>query len=118
MKILSSTAIRIIDAKTIQYDNITSDELMEKAATAFFNHFIQQHRNLKNNIVLFCGSGNNGGDGLVVARLLYEAGYNVEAYLIKVGEAISNDCALNLDRANRVGLNVATITSQDRKSVV
>jgi hydroxyethylthiazole kinase-like uncharacterized protein yjeF len=113
MKILSSAAIRNIDAQTIQYDNITSDELMEKAATAFFTHFIQQHKNLKNNIILFCGTGNNGGDGLVVARLLYEAGYNVEAYLIKVGEAISNDCALNLDRANRVGLNVATITSHE-----
>ena len=114
MKILSSAAIRNVDAKTIQYENITSDELMEKAGMAFFNHFIQQYKNQNKNVALFCGTGNNGGDGLVAARLLFQTGYNVEAYLIKTGNKISDDCTLNLDRAKIVGLKVTIITSAEQ----
>ena len=114
MKILSSAAIRKVDAKTIQYENITSEELMERAATAFFNHFLQHYKDIEKSIALFCGSGNNGGDGLVVARLLYEAGYNVDTYFIKIGETISDDCAINLDRAKTTGVNVNTISSAEQ----
>lgn len=114
MKILSSAAIQTVDAKTIQYDNITSDELMEKAAIAFFNQFKHQYKEQEKTIALFCGSGNNGGDGLVVARLLHEAGYQVKAYIIKTGDAFSKDCLLNFDRAKRVGVNISTISSTEQ----
>lgn len=112
MKILSSPAIRTVDAKTIQYDKISSDELMEKAAKAFYEHFTRQYNIDKEKLIaLFCGMGNNGGDGLVVARLLHQAGYNVIVYVIKEGDNYSPDCAINLKRALKTGVFVSIITS-------
>ena len=114
MKILSSAAIRAIDAKTIQYNQISSSDLMENAAIAFFNSFTQKYNNKEKTITLFCGMGNNGGDGLVVARLLHNAGYSVEAYILRVSDAFSDDCALNVDRAKGAGVNTTDITSSDQ----
>ena len=111
MKILSSAAIRTVDAKTIQYDKISSSDLMENAATAFFNSFTQKYKNKEKTIALFCGIGNNGGDGLVVARLLHNAGYTVVVYMLRVSDTLSDDCALNIERAKRVGVNITDITS-------
>ena len=111
MKILSSESIRKVDAKTIQYDGISSDELMEKAAIAFYDYFIKQHNNKKKLVALFCGIGNNGGDGLVVARLLHQAGYNVIVFVIEANDNYSADCSLNLKRVQEAGVNVSVITS-------
>ncbi len=116
MKILFSAAIRIVDAKTIQYDKISSDELMEKAASAFFISFTQKYKEQGKVIAIFCGMGNNGGDGLVVARLLHEQGYQVEVFIIKGGDTFSVDCALNLERAKRVGVKIITISSIEQLS--
>ena len=111
MKILSSKDIRTIDAKTIQYDELSSDELMEKAATAFYGYFTKQYIDKDKLIALFCGIGNNGGDGLVVARLLHQAGYNIIVFVIEASDNYSPDCTLNLKRAQEAGVNVSIITS-------
>lgn len=114
MKILSSAAIRTIDAKTIQYNQISSSDLMENAAIAFFNSFTAKYKDKEKTITLFCGVGNNGGDGLVVARLLHKAGYSVETYIVKLSNTFSDDCALNVERAKGVRVNITDITSSDQ----
>ena len=111
MKILSTQAIREIDAKTIEYNGITSHELMESAAVAFSDYFVNQYSDREKTIALFCGMGNNGGDGLVVARFLHLAGYTVEIYIVKISNIYSEDCALNLEKARKIGVPVITINS-------
>lgn len=98
MKILSSDQIRFIDAETIKREGISSLELMERAATAFCNWFTKKYTNKHSLIVIFSGVGNNGGDGLVVARILHKLGYNVEVFIVEYKDSYSDDCAHNLRR--------------------
>ena len=85
MKILSSSAIRSVDAKTIAYNNITSYQLMEMAASAFSDYFINKYyiKN-ENSVALFCGVGNNGGDGVAIARILRLVGFSVKVFIVEV----------------------------------
>lgn len=83
MKILSAEQTRAADQATIQAANIRSDQLMERAATAF-SEWLMDHlsRNAASEVHLFCGPGNNGGDGLAVARQLHLSGYAVRVWLL------------------------------------
>ena len=82
MKILSIDKVREADRYTIENEPISSEDLMERAAGKVFE-WLLQHINKENKVKIFCGSGNNGGDGLVVARRLTEVGIAVKAYVIK-----------------------------------
>ncbi|MCR4847418.1 MAG: NAD(P)H-hydrate dehydratase [Bacteroidales bacterium] len=81
MKILSIEKIREADQYTIENEPISSEGLMERAAGQVFE-WLLQHINKDNKVKIFCGSGNNGGDGLVVARRLTEVGIDAKAYVI------------------------------------
>ncbi|KAA6326273.1 Bifunctional NAD(P)H-hydrate repair enzyme Nnr, partial [termite gut metagenome] len=94
MKILPCNAIKKLDAYTIEYDNISSVDLMEQAARAITDVVI--HRWQKEiPIVVFAGPGNNGGDALAVARMLIQKGYKVETFLFNIKGHLSPDCQLN-----------------------
>ncbi|RSK30198.1 NAD(P)H-hydrate dehydratase [Hymenobacter metallilatus] len=83
MKLLSAALTRTLDQATIQAQGITSLELMERAATALFDWILTELRPAYSTpIHLFCGPGNNGGDGLALARLLHEAGYAAHVWLL------------------------------------
>ncbi len=96
MKIFSVNDLRQIDQDTIRKENISSLELMERAATAVVREIVSQYQRNKH-ICIFAGPGNNGGDALAVARLLLVEGYNPEIYLFKT-TTLSNDCESNLER--------------------
>jgi len=98
MKILPINKIREADAYTIQYEPIASIDLMERAATACFYWLILNIPHEKK-IRVFCGPGNNGGDGLAIARLTSARGYIVEVYLLGDPSKLSPDCAINYQRA-------------------
>ena len=98
MNILSGEQIRQADQYTIQSQGITSDDLMERAGTALFSWLHHQLQGAPVTIHLFCGIGNNGGDGLVVARHLIEHGYSVEVYIVNYSDKRSPDFLTNLDR--------------------
>ena len=98
MKILSKEQIYEADNFTIKKQQITSDSLMERAALGIFNWM---HERLQGNPVkihLFCGIGNNGGDGLALARHLKEHDYDINVYVVNYSEKRSKDFLLNLDR--------------------
>jgi NAD(P)H-hydrate epimerase len=97
MKILSVDQIRQADAYTIENEPIASDALMERAAGKLFE-WIRKRLQPQTEVVVFSGIGNNGGDGLVLARLLAQDNYKVTAYLIKFSDKMSDDCRLNADR--------------------
>ena len=112
MKILSSKAIRTVDAKTIEYNGIESHELMESAASAFADYFIE-HYFIDERVAVFSGTGNNGGDGVAVGRMLHWAGNAVKLYIVEMGSSYSKDCLLNIERAQIAGVEVIKIESID-----
>ncbi|MDD3011503.1 MAG: NAD(P)H-hydrate epimerase, partial [Bacteroidales bacterium] len=79
MKILPVEKIREADTYTITNEPIAALDLMERAARQIYNWF-SKHIEKDSNIVVFCGTGNNGGDGLVVSRHLLQNGYTVHTY--------------------------------------
>ena len=98
MKIFTTKAIREIDEATIKADNMSTLDLMERAAQEVSFEIMSRWRPVQR-IVIFAGPGNNGGDALAVARLLYEQGYRPEVYLFNIKSShLSPACATNRDR--------------------
>jgi NAD(P)H-hydrate epimerase len=84
IKILSAQQIRALDAYTIQHEPISSIDLMERACRAFVSWFTERFDETQK-VSIVCGTGNNGGDGLGIARLLKMWGYPVNVLLIRGG---------------------------------
>ena len=74
MKLPNAHQMRAIEAYTIQESNITSTELMERAATEAARFVQCRYPQQDRPVVIFAGPGNNGGDGLAMARLLHVKG--------------------------------------------
>ncbi len=98
MKILSAENTRKADAYTIKHEPIESIDLMERASSSFVSIFMK-YFTTENPVNIFCGTGNNGGDGLAVGRLLNEEGYEVHVYVINPkGTRGSEDFEINFQR--------------------
>lgn len=102
MKIFSAEQLYEADKATIEKQQITSEELMERAATQVFQWLHQRLKGAPMQIHVFCGIGDNGGDGLVVGRLLIEHGYNVIVYVVNCSESRSKNFLLNYDKIKNV----------------
>ncbi len=94
LKIYSADQIKAWDQFTIHHEAIASLELMERAATACTNHILENHD--FNTCAIFCGIGNNGGDGLAIARQLFEQGKVVKVYVLQFSRNYTPDCFRNL----------------------
>lgn len=97
MKILPVEKIREADAFTIRNEPIASSDLMERAARQCYR-WIKKRVDNRQKIKIFCGTGNNGGDGLVVARLLLQKQYDVETFIVRFSPNGSDDFNINLER--------------------
>ena len=94
MKIFQSIDIKKLDAHTCEKEEITSLELMERAATALTEAIIKRwDRNVP--VKVFAGPGNNGGDALAVSRMMAQKGYSVEVYLFNTTGKLSDECLAN-----------------------
>ena len=98
MKLFSKQQIYEGDKLTIENQNISSTDLMERAGTQLFNWIHQRMQGAQVPIHVFCGIGNNGGDGLVLARHLILDGYNVKTYIVNYSDKRSKDFLINYDR--------------------
>ena len=94
MKILPVPEIRKADAYTIEKEPIASVDLMERAATGLCAWIVDNLKG-KRSVMVFCGMGNNGGDGLALSRMLNAKGYAVEVFLVHHAENMSPDCEKN-----------------------
>jgi ADP-dependent NAD(P)H-hydrate dehydratase / NAD(P)H-hydrate epimerase len=97
IKILNTKQIKDLDAYTITNEPIASIDLMERACRAFCSWFTD-HIDPAKRIGVVCGTGNNGGDGLGIARLLKSWDYTVKVWIIKGGVTESEDFKINLLR--------------------
>lgn len=112
MKILSAQQLQELDELAVQQENITSDRLMERAASVVARE-IAGRWDETTPVVVFAGPGNNGGDALAVARMLHRDGYKVETFLINPTGTLSPDCKANRDRLQALeGAALTEVTSQ------
>lgn len=112
MKLLSPQQIHEWDAYTIEHEPIASIELMERAARSCTD-FILEHNFRQKQILIFCGKGNNGGDGLAVARQLIEAGLSPVVYILEFGAKGTDDFQTNLHRLHQFTSSIYFIQSAE-----
>ena len=99
LKLLTAKQTKEADHYTIINEPIRSSELMERAAKAFTKVFIERLNDRKKSILIFCGKGNNGGDGLAIARMLLDEGYHqLQVFIADFSKQSSEDFELNLER--------------------
>ena len=114
MKLFTAEQIRKADAYTIEHEPISSIDLMERAASRTFDYIIDNY-DTNCNYKILVGPGNNGGDGLVIARLLAEKNINTEVYIIKITDDFSDDFNTNLVRLqeqNKVNITEINVVGQ------
>jgi ADP-dependent NAD(P)H-hydrate dehydratase / NAD(P)H-hydrate epimerase len=97
MKILSSLQIKELDAYTIKHEPIASIDLMERACKVFVSWFTDEFEP-STPVAIVCGTGNNGGDGLGIARMLVDWGYSVKVWIVQGGVPESPDFKANRKR--------------------
>ena len=101
MKLFTAEQIRAWDKYTIENEPVHSIELMERAASVCTRYLVD-HFHSRSFLVL-AGAGNNGGDGLAIARQLKQMGKDVSVLHI-AGGALSPDCETNLQRLKPFGI--------------
>ncbi len=114
MKVATSDQMREIDRVTIEEYGIPGLVLMERAGLAVARRITELRQGGK--VLVLCGGGNNGGDGIVVARILHNGGYHVKVLLFAAEEVLSADCRHQYDIARRMDIPVefrASLHSSD-----
>jgi ADP-dependent NAD(P)H-hydrate dehydratase / NAD(P)H-hydrate epimerase len=99
MKIVSAEEMRAIDRATSERYGVPSLTLMENAGGAVAD-YVLTHYALAERILVFCGKGNNGGDGFVAARRLYEQGKKVQVVLLANPADLRGDAAIMFAKLN------------------
>ena len=103
LPLLIASQIREADAYTIAHEPISSLDLMERAAKAFVGWFINHFQDKRKSISVYCGTGNNGGDGLAIARLLNDHGYNlINVKIVRFRDKGSADFDANFKRLGEI----------------
>lgn len=109
MKIFSAAQIKLWDDYTIQHEPVSSLALMERAA-AKCTEWILANTSAEKKFVIYCGPGNNGGDGLVIARLLMVHARKVKVYYVDQPSQ-SNDFTANFKRLVEAGISPQVLSS-------
>lgn len=98
MKILTSVQLKAVDRYTIEQEPVKSIDLMERVSVAMTRELLSRWP-VQTRFVVFAGPGNNGGDALAIARLLYKAGAeDMSVFLFNVSGRLSEDCHANMLR--------------------
>ena len=82
LKLLNAQQLKAWDAYTMVNEPVSSIDLMERACVGFVKWFVQTFETALS-VGVVCGTGNNGGDGLGIARLLHDRGFSVNVWIVK-----------------------------------
>ena len=113
MKVFTGEQIRAWDAFTIAHEPIPSLQLMERAAQACCHWITSAYPHRGKAFYVFCGKGNNGGDGLALARLLLERHIPVLVYILEFGHKGTEDFQVNLQRLHDLTPDIYFIQGQE-----
>src|SRR4051812_16395965 len=113
MRILTAAQMREADRLTTERYGVPSLQLMENAGTRVADYLLAGDTDLgSQRMVVLCGKGNNGGDGLVTARLLRKRGASPTVILFAQPDAVHGDAAVNLQRWRETGDEIRVVTSE------
>src|ERR1039458_8270048 len=113
MKIVTAEEMRAIDRATSERFGVPSLALMENAGAAVADYVLSHHA-AAGRIVVFCGKGNNGGDGFVAARRLHQQGKKVEVIVLADSADLRGDAAIMFGKLP--GAAIAVHSSEELKS--
>lgn len=117
MKVLTSSQMRSLDTRAIKEFGIIGPILMENAGLEIAKEILHRFPKIADeNIVIVAGKGNNGGDGFVVARHLYNRGAKPHVLLLSPKKEVKGDAGLNLSIIDKMGIAVTEIESEDEWS--
>lgn len=111
MKILTAIQVREWDEYTIVNEPVASVDLMERAAGNCYENIIEYINGRK--IKIFCAKGNNGGDGLALARMFLHDGHDVTVYILEFGAPGTKDFQVNLARLHSITSNIHFIQGNE-----
>ena len=111
-RLYTAEQVRRLDESAIEAHGIPGIELMERAGRSVFESARRAFPDSVNWLI-FCGGGNNGGDGYIVARLAREAGLNVVVCALKAIESLSGDAATAASRWREAGGETRSWPVQD-----
>lgn len=97
MKILNAQQIKEVDRCSIQKQKISSWELMERASAVFVGTLCK-YLTGSEKVHIFCGKGNNGGDGLAIARMLADRHFSVSVFIVQHTDKASEDFLINYEK--------------------
>jgi len=118
MKLFRSDQIKQIDEQTINEEQICSVDLMERAAGQLLKWYLQRFERSRR-IFIFVGPGNNGGDGLALARLLESNRYEPEVFYVEFTDKTSEDWNINLQRLiNETKVKIRYLKNADQFPVI
>ena len=100
MKVFDAEQIRAWDQYTIRHEPIASIDLMERAALKCVE-WLEDNQWFVYSFSIFCGKGNNGGDGLAIARMLAERGCSVSVNILEFGHKGTEDFQINLAKLHQ-----------------
>ncbi|MDI3472862.1 MAG: ADP-dependent NAD(P)H-hydrate dehydratase / NAD(P)H-hydrate epimerase [Thermotogaceae bacterium] len=119
MKVVTSEQMREIDRRTIEEFYIDGRVLMERAGISVVLALEEEFEDIKNlRFLVFCGAGNNGGDGFVVARTLLDYTDDVKVILVGNAEKMSQETLSNYLAAKKIGVEIIEIKSEDDLRIV
>jgi ADP-dependent NAD(P)H-hydrate dehydratase / NAD(P)H-hydrate epimerase len=110
LKLLTTQQIREADAYAVATRPISFYELMEQAGSAFVQAFVARYPERERVITVYSGTGNNGGDGLVIARLLHDLGYkSVSVRIVRFSNAVTDDFQANYTKIREIRIPYSEI---------
>jgi len=112
MQIYSAEQIRLWDQFTIEHEPVSSIDLMERAAGCC-EDWLERNDLLDRSFSIFCGKGNNGGDGLALARMLAERECPVTVNILEFGHLGTEDFQVNLARLHNTGVEIRFIQQEE-----
>jgi ADP-dependent NAD(P)H-hydrate dehydratase / NAD(P)H-hydrate epimerase len=111
MKILNAEQTGLVDTYTILNEPVNSIDLMERAAMACVKR-ISALKRPEDMVIIYCGMGNNGGDGLAIGRILKASGIACVVKLVRHRKNFSTDCELNYNRFKEIHKEILTEINQ------
>ena len=118
MKLVTREEMRELDRRTIEEIGILGLVLMENAGRGTAQIIKKRFGPEKKKVAIFCGRGNNGGDGLVVARYLKNWGWSVKVYLLSEKEKITGDAKVNLEVWLKMGGELKEILNEEELHLI
>ena len=104
--------MRQLDAYTIEHEPIPSIKLMERAATNFFDEVYYRWMPAEKRTIILCGLGNNGGDGLAIARIQQKESYpdeEVVVCILRYSDKTSEDFKINEKRLRKSKVKIIDV---------